>query len=111
MMKRVQWQLAVVGAVGLMVACSADERTVEPRLSAGSASHDNALAGGGGFQFTPLASSAVCTNGGSATQPLVLPAGFQQTVIAEEGTGVMDDSPDMNTQNENGPQPDAICIA
>jgi hypothetical protein len=29
-MKRVQWQLAVVGAVGLMVACSADERTVEP---------------------------------------------------------------------------------
>ena len=31
-MKRVQWQLAVVGAVGLMVACSAEERTVEPSL-------------------------------------------------------------------------------
>ena len=104
-MKRVQWQLAVVGAVGLMVACSAEERTVEPRLSAGSTSHDKAAAGSGGFQFTPLASSAVCTNGGSATQPLILLAGFQQTVIAEEGTGVMDDSPDMNTQNENGPQP------
>ena len=102
-MKRVQWQLAVVGAVGLMVACSADERTVEPRLSAGSASHDKAAAGSGGFQFTPLASSAVCTNGGSATQPLVLPAGFQQTVIAQEPD--MDDSPDMNTQNENGSQP------
>ena len=87
-MKRVQWQLAVVGAVGLMVACSAEERTVEPRLSAGSASQDKASAGSGGFQFTPLASSAVCTNGGSATQPLVLPAGFQQTVIASEGAGV-----------------------
>jgi len=104
-MKRVQWQLAVVGAVGLMVACSAEERTVEPRLSAGSASSDKGSAGSGGFQFTPLTSSAVCTNGGSATQPLLLPAGFQQTVIASEGPGVMDDSPDMNTQNENGPQP------
>ena len=104
-MKRVQWQLAVVGAVGLMVACSAEERTVEPRLSAGSASNDKGSAGSGGFQFTPLTSSAVCTNGGSATQPLLLPAGFQQTVIASEGPGVMDDSPDMNTQNENGPQP------
>ncbi len=104
-MKRVQWQLAVVGAVGLMVACSAEERTVEPRLSAGSASNDKGTAGSGGFQFTPLTSSAVCTNGGSATQPLLLPTGFQQTVIASEGPGVMDDSPDMNTQNENGPQP------
>ena len=27
-MKRLQWQLAVVGAVGVMVACSAEERTV-----------------------------------------------------------------------------------
>jgi len=89
----------------LMVACSAEERTVEPRLSAGSASNDKGTAGSGGFQFTPLTSSAVCTNGGSATQPLLLPAGFQQTVIASEGPGVMDDSPDMNTQNENGPQP------
>jgi len=95
----------VVGAVGLIVACSAEERTVEPRLSAGSASNDKGTAGSGGFQFTPLTSSAVCTNGGSATQPLLLPAGFQQTVIASEGPGVMDDSPDMNTQNENGPQP------
>ena len=104
-MKRVQWQLAVVGAVGVMVACSAEERSVEPRLSAGSASSDKGSAGSGGFQFTPLTSSAVCTNGGSATQPLILPTGFDQTVIASEGAGVMDDSPDMNTQNENGPQP------
>jgi hypothetical protein len=101
-MKRVQWQLALVGTVGLFVACSAEERTVEPRLSPSAASHDNSLSGSGGFQFTPLTSSAVCTNGGNANQPFIIPAGFQQTVIAQEPD--MDDSPDMNTQNENGPQ-------
>jgi secreted PhoX family phosphatase len=101
-MKRGQWQLAVVGAVGLMVACTADERTLEPRLSVGAASHDNGLSGSGGFQFAPLASSAVCTNGGNANAPFILPAGFDQVAIAHEPD--MDDAPDMNTQNENGPQ-------
>jgi hypothetical protein len=103
-MKRVQWQLAVVGALGVvvMVACSAEERTVGPRLAAGSPSRDNSLSGSGGFQFTPLASSAVCTNGGDANHPFLIPAGFDQTVIAQEPD--FQDARDMNTQNETGPQ-------
>jgi hypothetical protein len=110
MMKRGQWQLAVVGAVGVMVACTAEERTVEPRLSAGSASSDKASAGSGGFQFTPLTSSA-CARTEATRLSQASARGLQQTVIASEGAGVMDDSPDMNTQNENGRSRDAICIA
>lgn len=101
-MKRTEWQLAIVGAVGVMAACSAEERTLEPRMPAGLALHDNSLVGSGGFQFTPLASSAVCTNGGNANQPFIIPAEFEQTVIAQEPS--FQDSRDMLTQNENGPQ-------
>ena len=60
-------------------ACSANERAVAPRLASGTATRDNSLSGAGGFQFTPLTSSAVCTNGGSATQPFLIPAEMQQT--------------------------------
>ncbi|MEJ7810170.1 MAG: alkaline phosphatase PhoX [Gemmatimonadaceae bacterium] len=49
-----------------------------------------------------LASSAVCTAGGNASQPLLLPAGYQQTVVAMEPQ--YDDLADMNTVNETGPQ-------
>lgn len=100
-MKRVQWQLAVVGALSV-VACSAEDRTVGPQITPGSATHDNALVGSGGFQFTPVASSAVCTNGGDANHPFIIPTGFEQTVIAQEPA--FQDSRDMNTQNETGPQ-------
>jgi hypothetical protein len=103
-MTRLRWQFAVAGGLlcGVLAACSADERVVEPRSFDGSAHRDNQLSGTGAFQFTPLAASAVCTNGGSATQPLVLPDGFEQTVIAQEPD--VSDAIDMNTQNETGPQ-------
>ncbi len=102
-MKRLQWQLALVGAASVIAACAADDHPVEPQsLWSTGASRDNGLSGSGGFQFTPLASSAVCTNGGSATQPFLIPADFSQTVIASEPD--FQDSRDMITQNETGPQ-------
>ncbi len=101
-MTRVQWQLAVVGALGMIAACSAEDRTVGPRLASGASARDNLPSGSGGFQFTPLTASAVCTNGGDANHPFIVPAGFEQTVIAQEPS--FQDSPDMNTQNETGPQ-------
>ena len=101
-MKRVQWQVAVGSVVGVLVACSAQDNAVAPRVSAGAASRNNALSGSGGFQFAALTSSAACTNGGNATQPFLIPAGFEQTIIASEPD--FQDSRDMLTQNENGPQ-------
>ena len=101
-MTRGQWQ--VVGAVLslALMACFTNDRVVEPRSAGGSAMFDNDLAGTGAFRFTPLAASVVCTNGGSATQPLVLPDGYQQTVIAQEPD--VGDAIDMNTENETGPE-------
>src|SRR5215216_2354176 len=36
----------------------------------------------GPFQFEPLPTSAACTPGGNPAQPLLLPPGYAQTVIA-----------------------------
>ena len=59
------------------------------------------------FQFEPLPSSTACTLGGAGVfpfeQPFVLPAGFQQTIVAREGDGGTTDNWDMNTLNETGP--------
>ena len=55
----------------------------------------------GQFQFEPLPASTPCTDGGNPAQPFVLPAGYTQTVIASEPQ--FPDLPDMNTQNETGP--------
>lgn len=55
-----------------------------------------------GAEFTPLASSAQCTNGGDVAALLNLPAGYSQTVIASEPDYL--DVPDMQTSNETGPQ-------
>jgi uncharacterized protein len=102
-MTRTQWQLGVISTLAaVVVACAAEDRVLDPRLSAGSALEDNAPAGSGAFQFTPLASSAVCTNGGDPANPLVLPAGFTQTLLASEPSFA--DAIDMNTQNETGQQ-------
>jgi sugar lactone lactonase YvrE len=74
-------------------------------------------AGGGQFSsFEPLTGSAACaappaTAAGFETyQPLLLPAGYQQRILADEvsdfqpvaGPGA--NLPDMNTLNETGPQ-------
>ena len=66
---------------------------------------------GGPFDFQPLATSAVCRvpTSDAAYRPYDLPAGFSQTIIADEigdfrpvaGTGA--DLPDMVTLNETGP--------
>ena len=55
-----------------------------------------------GAAFTPLASSAQCTPGGTVTALLNLPDGYAQTIIASEPDYL--DLPDMNTLNETGPQ-------
>jgi hypothetical protein len=58
--------------------------------------------GGNGFTFTPLSSSFACTvSGGDPVNPVALPAGFTQTIIASEPQFA--DAIDMNTQNESGP--------
>jgi hypothetical protein len=58
------------------------------------------LVGSGAFQFEPVTTSAVCTAGGNAAEPLILPAGYVQTVVASEPD--YPDLPDMNTVNETG---------
>jgi uncharacterized protein len=58
------------------------------------------------FQFTPLPTSAACVPGGVGTfpneQPFLLPAGFDQEVIARQGDGGSTDNWDMNVMNETG---------
>ncbi len=54
----------------------------------------------GQFQFEPLAASTACTNGGNATAPFTIPAGYSQSNIASEPQFA--DAPDMITQNESG---------
>jgi hypothetical protein len=92
--------MSIAGVVGSIVACSAEDATVAPRPASANllAAKDGIT--GGGFKFSPLASSAACTSGGTATEPFVLPAGFTQTVIASEPDYA--DVPDMNTLNETG---------
>jgi len=92
--------LSIASVVGGIAACSAEDATVALAPSA----HLSAAKGGtgSGFQFTSLASSAVCTVGGSATQPFVAPSGITQTIVASEPDYA--DVPDMNTLNETGQQ-------
>jgi secreted PhoX family phosphatase len=56
----------------------------------------------GPFQFEPLPASAICTPGGNAAQPFLIPNGFSQSIVASEPD--FPDVPDMNTLNETGPQ-------
>src|SRR5258705_2476852 len=61
----------------------------------------NAQALSAGADFTPLAASAQCTNGGNVSALLNLPDGYSQPVVASEPDYL--DVPDMNTSNETGP--------
>ena len=101
-MTRTHWQLAAVGVLGAVAACVADDRGVGPKASAPVSALTSQGVGSGGFVFEPLAASAVCTNGGSATQPFLIPAGFEQSIIASEPD--VQNAIDMNTQNETGVQ-------
>jgi len=58
-------------------------------------------------KFTPLASSTACVGepSGKQAEPFVIPTGYNQQVVAEEGdpgTNANTDNWDMNTQNEFG---------
>ena len=58
-------------------------------------------------QFTPLPNSSPCVGelSGRQAQPFVIPEGFEQQVVAEEGdrgTNTNTDNWDMSTQNEFG---------
>lgn len=79
--------------------------SVVATLAAGTFSPVAALAQPGGtrgaWDFEPLTASAVCTAGGDPTQPLQLPEGYTQTIIASEPD--FQNLPDMNTLNETGP--------
>jgi sugar lactone lactonase YvrE len=95
--------LTTAGVLGVMAACTAQDRALGPSAVSPSISALASHAGDrGAWQFTPLASSAVCTVGGDAVKPLVLPIGFDQIAVASEPSYA--DVPDMNVQNETGPQ-------
>lgn len=94
--------LGIACATSTVVACSADVPTAAQRSTSKPSLAREGVATGP-FQFTPLATSAVCTTpGGDPVKPFVIPAGYEQVVIASEPA--YDDNGDMNTQNENGPQ-------
>ena len=80
-----------------LAGCTEGDRPTAPRASLATASATR-----GPFQFTPLATSAACTNGGDPIAPILLPPGYGQQVIASEPA--FPDLPDMNTQNETGSQ-------
>src|SRR5690348_3517865 len=92
--------LTIASVVGGIAACSAEDATVALTPNAARSAAKDGTAGG--FQFASLASSAVCSVGGSATQPFVVPSGITQTIVASEPDYA--DVPDMNTLNESGQQ-------
>jgi uncharacterized protein len=96
-------RLTMLGGAALcFTACADDVPTAVSALVPSFAARSAGL-GGRGFEFTPLASSFACAvPGGDPVNPVSLPSGFAQTIIATEPQFA--DAIDMNTQNENGPQ-------
>lgn len=89
-----------VSAAFTLIACDSSTPPVAPARFTGAV--PAALRSGGSFAFDPLATSGVCTvNGGDPVNPLILPAGYRQQIIAAEPDFA--NAPDMNTQNETGP--------
>ena len=79
-----------------LLGCSGPDQPLAP------ASPSASVGATGPFQFTPIAASAACTDGGDPLQPIVLPPGYSQVIIASEPA--FPDLIDMNTQNETGPE-------
>src|SRR5690349_21177359 len=95
-------RLTLAGVATLCFTACADDVATAPRPTVNSFATSMGL-GGNGFQFTPLSSSYACSvSGGDPVNPIALPAGFTQTIIASEPQFA--DAIDMNTQNESGPQ-------
>jgi hypothetical protein len=93
--------LTIAGVVGGVVACSAEDAVVRPTASASRSLVAKDGVTTGPLRFTALTSSAACSAGGDAANPLVLGGGLSQMILASEPSYA--DVPDMNTQNENGP--------
>ena len=94
-------RLLIAGGTSLCLAACSDNVPTAPRPQVTSFASAMGL-GGNGFTFTPLSSSYACTvSGGDPVNPIALPAGFTQTIIASEPQFA--DAIDMNTQNESGP--------
>jgi hypothetical protein len=94
-------RLTLAGVATFCVTACADDVATAPRPQMTSFVSSMGL-GGSGFQFTPLSASYSCTvSGGDPVNPVALPAGFAQTIIASEPQFA--DAIDMNTQNESGP--------
>lgn len=90
-----------MGSIAMLAACSTDSPIPTSPASRVLALHREGDAHGP-FQFAALPSSAACTiPGGIPAKPLVLPAGYDQFILAAEPAFA--DNPDMSTQNENGP--------
>ncbi len=100
-------RLSIAGAAAIslfITACADDTISTAPQLQVASfaASENSGEGDRGNFHFTALSSSYACTvPGGDPVNPVSLPAGFGQTIIASEPQFA--DAIDMNTQNENGP--------
>ena len=71
-------------------------------LAAGVVALAAGAAGGGKFTFTPIPNESACQPNTHGADPITLPSGFDQQVIASEPSYA--DLPDMNTPNETGPQ-------
>jgi hypothetical protein len=95
-------RLSIAGAgVLAFVACTDNVPTATPPVVTSLAASKGL--GGNGFEFTPLPSSYACTiSGGDAVNPIALPAGLSQSILASEPQFA--DAIDMNTENESGPQ-------
>jgi uncharacterized protein len=93
---------ALAAVAVLTTACADDVVTPKPSPFVPSLAVASGDAGSGGFKFTPLLASAPC--GPSTEQAFLLPAGYEQLVVAREGEAGMRDLFDMHTLNETGPQ-------
>ena len=100
-MHRGFFRFASAGTLVVVVAaCSEVQQPVAP-IAAPFGRPALALAGSGGFVFSPVAASAVCTPGGDPAAPFIVPDGYTQRIVASEPD--VPDAIDMNTQNETGP--------
>ena len=105
-----RWCIPALSAAALLAGCDTPPSTAANEISAGPNFASSQFG-----DFEPLPASATCTappatlEGFATYQPLLLPSGYRQTIIADElgdfvpvaGTGA--NLPDMNTLNESGP--------
>ena len=97
---------ALLLAAAALSACDATQRTSGLQKNRGLSLEQSVDPGrSGGFnEFTGLSSSFACTvSGGDAVNPLLLPDGFTQSIVASEPS-FGGDAIDMNTENETGAQ-------